>query len=354
MMYQGALITGYSESGSDTTAANTAYNTYVSNSGGYAPSLIHQGYSWKGSGGAYNNFPLTDVTRFRAKGAIPVVSFQPGQSGIVANAAFSYDAICAGDHDAFLTTWAQAAASWNHPLIVRLAHEFNAGTYFTWLQGHSYNTGGVNSYADMWRHVVNLMRPIAPKITWFWCCNTTSATYPLNSSNWPGKAYVDYAGFDTYFGRQQYFDSAETVVQCWQPTYNEVASVCEGVPQLVGETGVEEYATIPLEKKNWYIELWAQAWTTTFPLIKGVVYYNRMHDTAQPVKGNWLISTTQNAIDGYSTLATQSSIWATNTFASFETAGSIKPLDYVSPTLGFQKVTASPRLRMRLKKGTGV
>jgi hypothetical protein len=345
-LLQGALIAGYTDAGGTDHPTNDAsklanYDAYVSRSGGYAPSLLHQGYSWKGSGGAYNGFPLADVTRFRAKGAVPIVSFQPAQSGIVANSAFSYDAICNGDHDAYLTSWAQAAAAWGHPLIVRLAHEFNAGTYFTWLQGHSYNTGGTNSYADMWRHVVGLMRPLAPNIKWFWCANTKSASFPLGASNWPGKAWVDFAGFDTYFGRQQYGDAFEDVIACWDDTYDEVAAVSEGLPQIVGETGVEENPSVATEKRDWFTQLWAADWRTRFERIVGVCYYNRMHDVAEPVKGNWLHSTSQNAIDGYSTLANQSAIWEGNVFAAY--TGNVLDLFDQSIVLA-----ASPRLRLRL------
>lgn len=326
-LYQGALIAGYTDAGgtdNPTSDASklAAYDSYVANSGGIAPALLHQGYSWKKSDGTYNAFPLADVTRFRAKGAIPIVSFQPAQSGAGnSQAAFSYDAIVRGDHDAFLTQWATAAANWGHPFILRLGHEFNAGAYFPWLQGQTYNktaNGATKSYADMWRHVVDVMRPIAPNIRWFWCTNTKDSNYPLNATNWPGRAYVDYAGFDTYFGRQQYFDAYEDVIACWAATYDEVAAVCEGRLMIVGETGVEEYATNPNEKQDWFKQLWSALWRSRFPLIRAVVYYNRMHDPAESVKGNWLVSTSANAIAGYQTLANATQKWETNNFANFD------------------------------------
>jgi beta-mannanase len=58
--------------------------------------------------------------------------------------------IAAGEHDAYLATWARAVRAFGGPVYIRLAHEMNADWY-PW--SHE-----PREYRRMWRHVVTLFR----------------------------------------------------------------------------------------------------------------------------------------------------------------------------------------------------
>ena len=121
---------------------------------------------------------------------------------IITNAATP--AYPAGWHH-YLRTWAQAAAAYDKPVIVRLAHEMNMA-WVPWAVGKHASTtygGAGNSFANfrqMWQTVHGIVRPIAPKVKFLWC--PWDVTDPANTGKYadfyPGDAYVDCLGFDSY------------------------------------------------------------------------------------------------------------------------------------------------------------
>jgi hypothetical protein len=68
------------------------------------------------------NFDATWMDTCREYGAIPLVTWDPGDGG--SNTEYpNLSNIINGDMDSYITTWAQAAKAWGHPFLIRLMHE---------------------------------------------------------------------------------------------------------------------------------------------------------------------------------------------------------------------------------------
>ena len=133
-----------------------------------------------------------------ASGRTPVVSWQPvdpasGESSEIQR-------IVSGADDAYLETFARAAAALPGVVWIRFAPELN-GRWEPWGAG----VGG-NTAADLvaaWRHVHAVFAGVgATNVRWFWCPNVPARGEALLRDLYPGDDQVDVVGLDGYnFGR---------------------------------------------------------------------------------------------------------------------------------------------------------
>jgi hypothetical protein len=114
--------------------------------------------------------------------------------------------IVAGVWDVNLIDKATAIAATNHRVIIRLWPNMDQSLYA--------NTLGVDPTVDpvtagqhfiaAWKHIVSVMRPVAPNIEWNWSPNEHAFTNNQGdqSTNWqnfyPGDSYVDWVGSQFY------------------------------------------------------------------------------------------------------------------------------------------------------------
>ena len=133
-----------------------------------------------------SGFPLREVRGLAARNIRPVVFWQP------AGAASQHASILRGDHDAYIDQWARDAADWGGTVLVRFAWEQNWG--MPWGPGKGTNTAA--SYISMWRYVVGRVRPVAPRVLFWWCPNNTPVS--TIDDTWPGDRFVDRVGVDGY------------------------------------------------------------------------------------------------------------------------------------------------------------
>lgn len=156
---------------------------------------------WSDWGGPNAPFPsralLDGLTE---RGVRPVIFWQPTHPDVtIEPERYAYERVLAGDWDAYLTRWATDAAAWGEPIVVRYAHEMNAG-WFPWSVDKNGNTP--ESFKAAWRHLVTLVRSIAPQVRFLWNPNAPcpAPCTPL-ADLYPGDAVVDLVGFDVYNGR---------------------------------------------------------------------------------------------------------------------------------------------------------
>ncbi len=191
---------------------------------GHAPAYLSLWCSWKAERTAPRGrwFPAPALLEgIRARGVAPVIFWEPD---LPSNAGHN-DRIVSGEWDEYLVAWAMAASTAG-PVIVRFAHEQN-GTWFPWSPRVNGNTDA--SYKAMWRHVVDVVRPIAPDLRWFWCFNGAGQDPALT---YPGSLYVDIAGLDGY-GWNAY---APPFHMANEPRLRYLRTL--GKPIMVGEFGV--------------------------------------------------------------------------------------------------------------------
>jgi len=104
--------------------------------------------------------------------------------------------IAAGNHDTYLNELAEAVRRLHAPVLMSFAPEANGNWYESW----GYHHVPAASVIAAWRHVVTVFRRDgASNTTWVW---VVASSYPGSeplTALWPGAAYVDEVGIDSYF-----------------------------------------------------------------------------------------------------------------------------------------------------------
>ena len=179
----------------------------------------------------------------------------------------------------YITTWAQAAAGYNKPVIVRLAHEMNMA-WVPWAVGKHAGTiygGSGNTFANyrqMWQTVYGLVHPIAPKVKFFWC--PWDVADPGNTGKYadfyPGDACVDYIGFDSYVWTGNVRQAME---EQFNPSLNALHNLSPGStrkPVIIGELGRAPGGPDGA-RVSWLRDGYRQLYAL-HPNVKGIIYFD--------------------------------------------------------------------------------
>lgn len=218
---------------------------------------------------------------------------------------YSNQSIANGSFDAYLIEWAQAAKAYGKPVVLRYAWEMN-GTWFPWspystkIGNEYYDVGNTpENYVAAWRHIYNVIKPIAPNVKFYWCANgVSSAPNAKMASFYPGNNYVDYVGFDAYnwYPKQS---ANETLSNIYTASIQAIRHVQTGStttlspkPIIVGETGVLVNNELRAEKLN-YNTIY-----NTYPDLKSIIYFDLDPSYIFGVVGepgnNWFLSGKSN------------------------------------------------------------
>jgi hypothetical protein len=117
----------------------------------------------------------------------------------------------AGDYDVRWTQFATniAAAGLANKSIIRLGWEFN-GNWYAW------QATDPAAFATCWQRIYTTAEAIAPALRWDWSVNRgPSQALPDPAAAYPGDAYVDYIGVDSY----DVWPGA-TTEEAWQQQYS--------------------------------------------------------------------------------------------------------------------------------------
>ena len=256
---------------------------------------------------------------------------------------YSNSAIAAGSFDAFLIQWAKDAKSYGKPVILRYAHEMN-GNWFPWSPYQDrkiyYDLGNTSAnYVAAWRHIYNVVHPIAPNVKFYWCpyrlYDTSSFAY------FPGLSYVDYIGFDAYQWdggggptmRQTFSQSIQTLRQI--PGLPKNPDGSSKIPMIIGETGVATNGVATnTYRKRWLSEGYPQIYDV-FADVVGIMYFNfNMKDVfgknLQNV--NWDLKASPEILTTYAQLASQSRFQGTFSSIVFTPTPTKSPTPTSTPT----------------------
>ena len=150
-------------------------------------------------------FPEKTARAIRDRGAVPFVRLMMRSQKVplVTDPVFTLDRIIAGEFDADLSAWADAARRFASPLIVEYGTEIN-GDWNPW--SAPYNGGldvGPGKFREAYRHIVELMRARgAANITW--ALHYNSENFPgtdrrnVPAAYYPGDDVVDWVGISAY------------------------------------------------------------------------------------------------------------------------------------------------------------
>jgi hypothetical protein len=245
-------------------------------------------YNWFedfGSTGSYNEFDPTPFDQADDRNMTPMVSLHSHTAPL--------QSIAAGDHDAYLHRWANAARDWtisrDKDILLRFAHEMN-GEFHPWSVGVNGNTA--EDYVAAWKRVHGILRQesaMQVKLVWSPIEHTPhdSATF---EEVYPGGEYVDWVAVDTYnWGsvKSHDFDSDWRSMRHMigpsdtraglEGEYDEL--VAFGKPIMIAETGTHD---APGDKAAWIAQTYGEDIPQEFPEVKAVVYFDINADGA-----NW-------------------------------------------------------------------
>ena len=162
--------------------------------GGARPAIVNWFQHW---GSHENRFREDWVRNVAAQGAIPMITWEPwakpdGKYADPEQPDFRLELIIAGTYDEYITAWAQAAAAYGDPILIRLMHEFN-GTWYPWSPGQQEQTD--EHYVAAWRHVHGIFeRAGATNVSWVW---SIIDDYRDPRPAYPGDDVVDWVGTTT-------------------------------------------------------------------------------------------------------------------------------------------------------------
>jgi Glycosyl hydrolase family 26 len=244
----------------------------------------------------WNAFNAGGASAVRARGAMPVISWEPS-AGKVEDSTWSLRSIIAGNHDAYIRSWTRSVAIWGHPIYVRLMYEMNGG-WEPW--GANVNGNTPAQFVQAWRHIVTLARAQgATNIRWLWSPNIDpgNPTYASYASVYPGDRYVDWSGVSGFnWGNVRSGTHWTDITSLFRYSIGKLRDVT-AKPIMLTETGSVESGG---SKASWIANGFANV-GLNLPEVRAIVWYQAV-DTAHGV--DWRINTSTSSLAAFRRVAT--------------------------------------------------
>jgi hypothetical protein len=234
--------------------------------------------------------PITEMNAVRARGAVPLVTWEPwAWGGGLEQPAYSLDRIAAGDFDAHIAQWGQALASWGQPVQLRFAHEMN-GNWYPWAEGVNGNQSG--DYVQAWRHVHDVVAAAgASNVSWVWSPNVPYFGSTDLAGMFPGASYVDVVALDGYnWGTSASWSGWISPQDLFAPGIAQLRALAPGVPILIAETASSEAGG---SKAAWNTDL--VSYLGAQPDVMGFVWFHLQKET------DWRINSTDASAAAFKT-----------------------------------------------------
>jgi hypothetical protein len=253
-------------------------------------------------------FPTEAAAAVRAKGAVPMIWWEPvippREKEIALGCPYSrHSRIAAGEHDAYIKSWARAAKRFKTTVLLRYSHEIN-GKYFPWTTAQCGNT--VKAYKQGWKRVFNLFQQVgATNVKFVWTvakqnCRTKGCN-PYKPY-YPGDKFVHYAGFSSFnWGAQKSWKTmvqGASVIMSFLKTFT-------SKPVIIAELATNRYGGptgTDADKPAWIRDGYPAVYSK-FPQIKAIVYLNE--DLTGVGHPDWSLNTPSGAIGAYAELLTK-------------------------------------------------
>ena len=225
-----------------------------------------------GWGNSAGPFPSEYAASVRDKGKTLVIFWE--------HYGTTLDAIYGGQHDAYITQFANAAKTYGGPIILAPLHEMN-GNWDPWD-----GTVGTNNSAKViasWRRIHDLFLSV-PNVKFAWDVNNVSVpqiTSNSIASYYPGDAYVDYVAIDGFnFGNPW---------QTWSQVFSSAITQVKGYNKPIYLLSMASAAGS--QKAAWITD----ALTVKIPgdQIAGWVWFNENKEQ------NWLINSDTNSLSAF-------------------------------------------------------
>jgi hypothetical protein len=257
----------------------------------------------------FYNFDTAAMQNIVNHGAVPFFTWASSASCTSDQSDFQLADVAAGNWDAYVRSWAQAAKNWGRPFFLRFNPEQN-GTWTSWSAGVNGNTAA--DYVAAWRHVHDVFTSVgATNATWVWCPNIDPYhVFTDLRSLYPGDAYVDWTCLDGYnFGMNPAKPGAWlTFDQLYDSTYHEIVDrIAPSKPMVIAEVASSEYGG---SKAAWITDMLSTQLPRNYPRVKGVLWFEKFDGSF-----DWPIETSTAAKEAFAA-AIQNPYYATNRFGA--------------------------------------
>ncbi len=248
--------------------------------------IVHwfQGWGAAGSGPAPAQWQAV-----HDRGAIPMITWEPFDwTKGVSDTAFLPRLIAGGTHDAYIRSWAQAAAAYGEPIFLRFAHEMN-GNWYPWALGVHDNTAA--EYKDAWRRCVSIFRQEgASNVSWVWCPSIEAAGVTPLDASFPGDDVVDLVGFDAYNGGTALnWGGWLSFDQLFGPSLRKLSSFSARPPMICETASTESGGS----KAAWITDMFVTQVAQAHPEIRAVTWFNEAKET------DWRIQSSSASLDAF-------------------------------------------------------
>ena len=259
---------------------------------GVMPSIIMWYQAWAGS---YASFQPEVANAVRARGATPMISWEPS-AGPTVDPNWTLSTIVAGKHDVYIRTWTHAVAAWGHELYVRLMYEMN-GDWAPWCAYANGNT--VGEFISAWRHIVDIARQQhATNIRWIWSPNVYHDGLGRPFVNlYPGDGYVDWVALDG-FNRGTSWSTTKWVdaVRIFGDSVD-ILQQLTSKPIMIAETGSTEVGG---SKADWITQSFGRI-PYDLPQIRAIVWYDE-NEAATGI--DWRVNSSASSLAAFRKVAT--------------------------------------------------
>lgn len=218
------------------------------------------------------DFPTASCEMIYNHKCIPMITWEPWKWAST-EVTYSLENINAGNCDAYIQTFANAAKSWGKPLFLRFAHEMN-GNWYPWsgaLNGS--DEAATSKYKAAWRRIYATFEALGvTNVTWVWCPNNFDdpiASWNTAESYYPGDSYVDWIGIDGYSCAD--WNGCASFDTLFDAIYNTFNSY--GKPMMIGEMARSPDTDIG-GKPSWIIGTFSKI-HANYTNIKLYVWFNK-------------------------------------------------------------------------------
>jgi hypothetical protein len=239
-------------------------------------------------------FPSRHVWLAAQMGLTPVLTWEPWQRNFEDPTAFqpnySLQSIAAGDHDAYIRSWAQGAKAAGVPIVIRFAHEQSTEpgirSWYPW-------QGDPEGYRAAFRHIVSVFREEgASNVKFLW-----SAMW-LNgwaSDYYPGGDVVDFVGTTVL----NHGTGATAEWAQWRTFYELFVGQYQAALQWNKPIIITEVATAEQggDKAAWIRECFGSL-KTDYPLVQGVLLLEVKSDREWPGI-NWSVTSSAESLAAF-------------------------------------------------------
>ena len=227
--------------------------------------IVHWFMNWQ------HDFDADLIASASAGGRLPMLAWQPHTKTV--------QAIAAGEHDAYIMSWAEGAAAVGGEIYIRPFPEMN-GDWVPW-------NGDTESFVAAWQRTVTLFREAgAHNVRWVWCPNITD--WPRTPENameryYPGHDYVDILALDGYnWGDAAQWSDWRSFEDIYAGPYARIADIG---PQPIWAAEIAS-AELGGDKAQWVRDMFS---STAFPRLEALVWFNENKEADWRITSSGLV-----------------------------------------------------------------